>query len=488
MISLLYVDDEPDLLDLGKLFLERGGQFSVTITSSAPEGLEKLSSSAFDAVISDYQMPDMDGIEFLKEVRLHYGSLPFILFTGRGREEVVIEAINNGVDFYLQKGGDPRSQFAELKHKLLVALERRRAVDALRSENEKNRSLMDHASDAILIADAGTGLFIDANKKAQEITGRSLEEIRGLVYLSLHPAEYHDQYREAFGKVTREGSGSMTLVILGNGGRHIPMIVSSTLIQIEGRSCLMSIFHDISEIQMSQESLQLANRKLNLLADITRHDIRNKLTVIGGYLDLVKDRPQEPEYSMYLKKITSTVKVIGENIEFTKLYQNLGVTAPVWQNVHDVFFRACTHIDIKKISVQSDTRKLEIFADPLLERAFYNFVENSLKHGGAVTLIRITATESSYGEVTITIEDNGVGIPPFDKDNIFSKGFGRNTGLGLFLVQEILSITGITIKETGEYHKGARFELKVPHGAYRYPKQPQGERCHILLPASHNTS
>jgi len=187
---------------------------------------------------------------------------------------------------------------------------------------------------------------------------------------------------------------------------------------------------------------------------------------------------------MYIKKIKSTVKVIGENIEFTKLYQNLGVTAPVWQNVHDVFFRACTHIDIKNASVQSDTRKLEIFADPLLERAFYNFVENSLQHGGNVTIIRITATETPYGEVVITIGDNGVGIPPFDKDNIFTKGFGRNTGLGLFLVQEILSITGILVRENGEYHRGTRFELKVPHGAYRYPRHIHGDRCHILLPAS----
>lgn len=488
MITLLYVDDEPDLLDLGKLFLERGGEFSVTITSSARDGLEKLSRTAFDAVISDYQMPDMDGLEFLKQVRSAYGSLPFILFTGRGREEVVIEAINLGVDFYLQKGGDPRSQFAELRHKILIALERRRAVDALRSENEKNRSLMDHASDAIFIVDVETGLFLDANKKAQEITGMSPEGIRASSYLSLHPPEYHDKYRAAFEQVAKDGSGAMTLVVLGNGGRHIPMIVSATCIDLGGRLCFMDIFHDISEIQMTQESLQLANRKLNLLADITRHDIRNKLTVIGGYLDLLRERPAEPDYSMYVKKIKSTVKVIGENIEFTKLYQNLGVTAPVWQNVHDVFFRACTHLDIKRISVQSDTRKLEVFADPLLERAFYNFIENSLQHGGNVSVIRITAAESPYGDVIISIEDNGTGIPPFDKDNIFSKGFGRNTGLGLFLVQEILSITGITIRETGEYHKGARFELKVPHGAYRYPRQPQGERCHILLPASHNTS
>jgi PAS domain S-box-containing protein len=487
MISVLYIDDEPDLLALGKLFLERGREFSVTIAGSAHEGLQYLSRTSFDAIISDYQMPDMDGIEFLKEVRSLYGNIPFILFTGRGREEVVIEAINHGVDFYLQKGGPPAAQFAELNHKLLVAVERRQAVNALRIENEKNRGLMDHASDAIFIADAVTGMLTDANKKALETLGKSLDEIRVMHYRDLHPYELRGQFEKAYMKAAEEGAGSQAMVIIGNGGRHIPVIMSATTMDLGGKPSIMGIFHDISEIQMAQEALQLANKKLNLLADITRHDIRNKLTVMGGYIALVRDRPTEPEYSMYIKKIKSTVKVIGENIEFTKLYQNLGVTAPDWQNVHDVFFRACTHIDIKNISIQSDTRGLEIFADPLLERAFFNFVDNSLHHGGPVSTIRISVKESPSGETIITIEDNGMGVPPFDKANIFTKGFGKNTGLGLFLVQEILSITGITIRETGEYHKGARFELLLPQGGYRYPRNTQGDRCHILTSVLNNS-
>ncbi|NMB78874.1 MAG: response regulator [Methanomicrobiales archaeon] len=484
MISLLYVDDEPDLLALGKLYLERGGEFSVSTADCAQDGLARLSTTTFDAIISDYQMPDMDGIAFLKQVRLSHGTLPFILFTGRGREEVVIEAINNGADFYLQKGGAPKAQFAELKHKLHIAIERRRAVDALRAENEKNKSLMDYASDAIVIVDVETGLIVDANKKALEITGRSPELIRTQSYLSLHPPQYHDEYRTAFGTVIGQGTGSMMTIILTKTGKQVPMYVSATTLEIAGRHCLMGIFRDMADIHMTQEALQLANRKLNLLADITRHDIRNKLTVIGGYLDLIKDRPPEPDYSMYLKKVRSTVRVIGENIEFTKLYQNLGVAAPSWQNVHDAFFKACSHLDIRRISVQSDTRGLEIFADPLLERAFYNFVENSVQHGGNVTVIRISATTTLDGDMILSIEDDGTGIPPFEKISIFSKGYGRNTGLGLFLVKEILSITGISLKETGEYHKGARFELRVPEGAYRFPQRPDTECCHILMPSS----
>ncbi|MEI6841331.1 MAG: response regulator [Methanomicrobiales archaeon] len=106
-LRVLYVDDEPDLLDIGRLFLEEDGDFTVTTALNAPEAVRLLEQEKFDAIISDYQMPEMDGIQFLLAVRARFGLIPFILFNGKGREEVVIQAINSGADFYLQKGGDP---------------------------------------------------------------------------------------------------------------------------------------------------------------------------------------------------------------------------------------------------------------------------------------------------------------------------------------------------------------------------------------------
>ena len=131
MYRILYVDDEPAMLDIGKLFLEQSGQFSVDTIASAPAALELLDSKSYDAIIADYQMPDMDGIEFLKKVRSSGNSIPFILFTGRGREEVVIQALNEGADFYLQKGGEPKSQFTELSNNIHYAMMRRRSEDSL---------------------------------------------------------------------------------------------------------------------------------------------------------------------------------------------------------------------------------------------------------------------------------------------------------------------------------------------------------------------
>ena len=106
-ITILYVDDERALLDLGKVFLEETGRFRVDTSISARSALSILQIKEYDAILSDYQVPGMDGIDFLKTVRASGNTIPFILFTGKGREEIVIQALNEGADFYLQKGGDP---------------------------------------------------------------------------------------------------------------------------------------------------------------------------------------------------------------------------------------------------------------------------------------------------------------------------------------------------------------------------------------------
>ena len=118
------------------------------------------------------------------------------------------------------------------------------------------------------------------------------------------------------------------------------------------------------------------------------------------------------------------------------------------------------------VTLDADLDGLEIFADLLLERVFFNLVENGIRHGGDVTRIRLWYVETG-GEVVLTYQDDGVGIPMAQKEQIFERGYGSNTGLGLFLIREILSITGLSIRETGVPGEGARFEILVPKGAVR---------------------
>jgi len=109
---------------------------------------------------------------------------------------------------------------------------------------------------------------------------------------------------------------------------------------------------------------------------------------------------------------------------------------------------------------------VEVFADPLLERVFFNIVENALRHGKHVTSLSISVTMSSYGLI-LNFEDDGVGIPHEEKEIIFDKGYGSGSGFGLFLAREILDITGSSILETGEPGSGARFEIFFPLGSFR---------------------
>ncbi|MEN6611281.1 MAG: response regulator [Methanoregulaceae archaeon] len=170
MIRALYVDDEPDLLLLGKLFLEHSGEIQVDTAESPLEVLEKLKTTKYDSIISDYQMPEMSGIELLKHVRKHIGKIPFIIFTGRGREEVVIEALNCGADFYLQKGGDAKSQFAELEYKIKLVDERNKMRDAITQSKLWMTQIINHLPDATLVINAG-GIVIAWNRAIEDLTG-----------------------------------------------------------------------------------------------------------------------------------------------------------------------------------------------------------------------------------------------------------------------------------------------------------------------------
>lgn len=165
MYNVLYVDDDSHLLEIARFFLEDSGDFTVATSTLASEALSLPGFASYDAIIADYEMPLMNGITFLKKVRELYGDIPFILFTGKGREEVVIEAINNGADFYLQKGGDPEAQFAELAHKIKKAVERRRADGALLESERRYRNLYQYAL---------VGLFENSIKDARIVACNQL--------------------------------------------------------------------------------------------------------------------------------------------------------------------------------------------------------------------------------------------------------------------------------------------------------------------------
>ncbi|MBP1929919.1 PAS domain S-box-containing protein [Methanolinea mesophila] len=590
------VDDDPALLDLACRFLRSREDLRIDSCFTAIDAMAKMAENVYDVIVLDYELPGMDGIQFLREVKGRGDMTPVIVFTGKGREGVVIEALNAGADFYLQKGGDPRMSFLELlymireaasrnrsrmeleeserrfresleqiplisyqldregkitfcnehfleltgwtreemtgenwfdlfipvrdrtrmkrgyqkgiregvasdrhftpvitrdgevRHVLLSSIanrsregeiegvtfvgedvtERERATEEMRSSEERLKIIFEYAPDGFFLNDPA-GVFVDVNRAAEQIMGYRREELIGKNFLTVGVIT-PEEITRAISLFTpntggqSQGPGELTLV--RRDGSRVVVEMHTYPVMFRGRELILGIARDITERKHAEEALRRVNEKLHLLNSVTRHDILNTLTALTMYLELLAEDEKEPELKKTVDKATQVAGIIRRQIDFARTYQDIGIHSPVWQPVSRTALTALEGAGIAGVEAHVDAGDFEIYADPLLENVFHNLLDNSVRHGGKVTGVWLTAMQDERG-LKLVFEDNGTGIPRDEKEKIFSRGFGKNTGFGLFLTQEILAITGITIKETGTFGKGARFEIRVPPGLYR---------------------
>jgi PAS domain S-box-containing protein len=229
---------------------------------------------------------------------------------------------------------------------------------------------------------------------------------------------------------------------------------------------ILVVSTDITETERAKGALSLTNHKLNLLSGITRHDIGNELQIIFGYVGLALDMEMDSHLRDYLEKIDDSSKHIGRQIAFTRDYQDIGVHSPVWMDVRSIISQAITPLETVSIQVLLEISGIEMYADPLIGKVFFNLIDNAKRYGETITRIRFYGSETADAYLIIC-EDDGVGIPDEFKKKIFNREYYKHTGFGLNLSREILDITGISISENGIYGKGARFEIRIPRGGYR---------------------
>ncbi|MFA6362185.1 response regulator [Methanoregula sp.] len=279
MYSILYVDDDEALLAVNKLLLENTGDFSVDTLLSAKEALERIPAVKYDAIVSDYQMPGMDGIEFLKCVRIRHGNLPFLLFTGKGREEIVIDALNNGADFYIRKGPDMKSMLAELRHKLLNAIERRRTETALNESRQLQNDIINFLPDATFVIDT-KGTVVAWNNAIEKMSGIKKTEIIGKGdYLYAIPFFgkprpilidlVHGDYPEIesgysyFGRRERDIHAEIVLPLFNGRANVYLWLTAGPLYDLSGNlTGAIESIRDMTEIQKIRHDL-LISRKMN---------------------------------------------------------------------------------------------------------------------------------------------------------------------------------------------------------------------------------
>jgi PAS domain S-box-containing protein len=726
-IKVLAVDDEPSLLGLTKLFLEERRDISVDVATSGKEALGLVQNGDYDIVVSDYQMPGMDGLELLGNLRILDRDLPFILFTGRGREDVAVAALNLGATFYLQKGGSASAQFTELENMILRSAELFRSKKKLRESENRFRNLVQNSSDFILILDpqgmviytsssikrilgydddflpgkhalgivhpdhhalalkeldlvnahahdgvptellvkkadgeyavvevVGTnmigvpgvdglvitarsinerkkaeralaeseeayrtlfekspfpitlnsldGTFVDVNEKYLQISGFTKEQIIGKSLAELDIAEPGD-LESIFEAMSNDGALYQHPMVVGpSHGKRLNVLVSSRIITYRGETRVLSTINDVTDLveakkalqqknleldqergrlqkiadqvpgavyqlflgpgdkmefifiskgagdlvhlprerwmsdfakvfgrilpedrepllvsirsaaetrgpwtrefrltdfdgtlrwilgtavitgeeaggliwtgtfidvterKRSDEVLRQVNRQLNLMTNITRHDVLNKTMAAEGYIDLASRRSRDEEVNSLLNKAHLSVEAIRSEIELTRDLQDLSSHEAGWQDL-DTIFDALTNVPDLRVSRRC--HHLEVFANPMLRKVFHNLIDNSVRHGGHATNVALDCHMEGL-DLIISYRDDGVGVPLKEKELIFERGYGKNTGMGLFLVREVLSMTHIAIVEIGVEGQGARFDLRVQPGGYRF--------------------
>ncbi|MDO9538505.1 MAG: histidine kinase N-terminal 7TM domain-containing protein [Methanocalculus sp.] len=314
--------------------------------------------------------------------------------------------------------------------------------------------IIESMEDGIIVLDQDHRI-VDMNRSATIIAGDTFKDLEG-----------------TDGKVLLERWGALnatqSALIHRQDGDEIFEVRQNPLKDSKGTVFGRILFiRDITEVYRARTALQQANKKLNLLSSITRHDILNQITAILGYGSLIEESlPEDPETRSFMNKLNEATRTIQRQITFTADYQNLGVHEPEWQHADFVARCAENEIDLGEITLDCTTGALEVYADPLLQKVFSNLFHNTVKHAEHATRISISfQQEEDFG--ILIVEDNGIGIPDRMKERIFTHIRGSQIGLGLYLIREILSITNITISEDGRYGDGARFLIRMPKNSFR---------------------
>jgi PAS domain S-box-containing protein len=346
---------------------------------------------------------------------------------------------------------------------------RKEAEEMLRNSERKYRDVVENETELIsrFLPD-GTHIFV--NEAYCQYFNKSRQDIIGKKLFPRIPQEDHRQIRDHFASLNKEHPSATNThrIIMPDGSIRWQRWSDQAIFNKNGKIIeYQSVGRDITENKQLEEALALASQKMSLLSSITRHDILNQLTVLSGYLALSEEFTSDEKLLSFIKKEEIATERINQQIAFTKEYQDIGVHTPQWQNVHDSIVNVANLLDLSPVSIQIRFNNIEVCADPLLGKVFYNLLENAVKHGEKTSAIQFSYRQSGT-KLTIICEDNGVGIDSETKNHLFERGYGKNHGYGLFLIREILAITRITIDECGEPGSGARFEITIPKGMYRF--------------------
>lgn len=350
----------------------------------------------------------------------------------------------------------------------------RQQETALQDSESRYRTILENTGSALaIIEDDNTISYL--NPEFEKIIGYVREEIEGKKKISDFVApedlERFLTYKRACRINPHEERVNKEFRFIRFDGFIRNGILTITPVPDTGK--LVISLMDITRKTREEEALLKANEKLNSFNFITRHEILNHLTVVKGYIELSREHIHKPSFHTtpflltFLEKELAAANAIQNLITFTRDYQNIGIRPPAWLNLSTLITMAAARVRPGPVVLTRGTDGVEIYADRMIEKVFFHLIDNAVRYGKKTRAVRFTC-EESFEELLVVCEDDGIGIPKEVKETIFNRQLLQNSGVDMHLSRDIMSITGISIAETGTYGSGARFEIRIPLGAYRF--------------------
>jgi len=351
-----------------------------------------------------------------------------------------------------------------------VVHERKLSEQAMEESKERFHLIFQHSYDTIyLSAITPSGMFgtiVDANDAATVQTGYSGDELRQKTLVEISSRDLAQKSHMIMMELFTRGETRFETGQYRKDGSLVPVEISARLAKLRDKTYIIAISRDVSQRKHDERALQIANQKLQLMNIVAWNDIQNKVMGLRSSVEQCREPVTDEKLKKFIDSENEVLQVIHRQLLYAREYRELGIHPPQWVNLPQILRMIVSSKGIEPVKFMTDIRDLELYCDPIIEKVFSHLIDNTQKHGKKATEIHVTCSETADG-LRIIYEDDGVGIPVEKKKDLFMQGIGASAGLSLFFVHDILEISDMTIRETGEPGKSARFEIYVPRGIFR---------------------
>jgi len=458
-VNVLVADDDDAMRQTTVKLLE------ATLTNAAVRGfpsaqgvLDALTDETpVDCIVSDYEMPEMSGLELLEAVRESEPDVPFIIYTGHGNEDVASDAISAGVTDYVRKSVTGGHQI--LANRIESAVARRRAE----VERELQALAMSTVEEGIAVIDS-EGRFVEVNRAYAETYGYDRDELVGESWERVNPPEENERmHLQILPALEEEGTWHGESVGLRKDGSTFVKSKSLTKLQTDGFVCAV---RDVTEQRNAENALREQNERLREFARLVSHDLRNPLNVAEGYLSIVEESVGEGleddverirnAHDRMRRLIDDMLRLAREGrlvdnpqpVALTAVVETAALTVGLGNEGSYV-------VEADLPAVLADEERLNAL--------FENLFGNAIEHAGPDPTVRIGSLTDDYGDCGFYVEDDGPGVPQSRHVKVFESGFTTNrsgTGFGLAIVKRIANAHGWTVSIRDGRDGGARFEFR----------------------------